>query len=316
MPTIEEYFLTVINQLGVKRSSIASAIRNKGVPVNNNATFSDFPSLINSISTGGGGGSNVYYHSNNSQLADTYYATGSGGPQGTYGTYIKMPNTYHRGFNVYKHETNDYYLISTDDNGTMWEVAGEPSNGRQTRVSYWQESHSPDTLGPEGSYYYGAWNTNGDTCSFEISSVPNEGSSSSPSGSDEIPGTLYIVGTYNDNYNGEYTKQNNLFNGYARYVRTTSWDAYDSYGYNLFVINTTDGKHAWIFDSDTSRNNSYQSSEFTNGNGYMSTTIKNQSESLQIYPQGETFKYVEMGMNQGTTNPTISDNDDIYYWSC
>lgn len=303
MPTIEEYFLSVITQLGVKRSSIASAIRDKGVSVDNNATFSDFPSLINSISTGGGG-SNVYYHSDNSLLADSY--TGEASMMDEYnGTYSKVTNTYHRGFNVYRHTTanRQFYLIAADDNGYVWKVV-YPMPSEDATVHWTLPSNS--TLGPVGTY------TGGDMGSFVINGSSSSSSStegSSASGGDyssDAPDTLYITGTYGNTYDGRYVKQSGSLNGYAYYRREESYYSGSSTKYYLFVVNTTDGKHAWMFNYDTSVSNT--STYFETENGYMSTTVNNQSEALQSYPHGEMFHYIVMGGSFNSTHtPSITD---------
>jgi hypothetical protein len=288
MSDIIEIITNAINGIANKRESIRSAIIAKGVSVPSGTKLSGLPSYIEQISTGGGS-STVYYHSDNPELADTYYATGSGGPQGTYGTYIKMPNAYHKGFNVYKHETNDYYLISTDDNGTTWEVAGEPSNGRQTRVSYWQELHSPDTLGPEGSYYYGAWNTNGDTCSFEISAT-----NPSPSPSGVAPDTVYVYGTSADSngYYGTYTKQSGTINNNAKYYCSTT-------GKYLFVVyNSMMSIYWWVLGSSTSASGYGSDYTFYSSNSYSSS-------NLPVSPVGLSYTHNNDGA-QTASQFTIS----------
>ena len=176
-----------VNRLKTVRGSIKTAIEGKmnGTSLPSGVKFADFPSYITSAgviqyqlgyadgeNAGGGGGVNA----NNSQLANSYIGTGDAGSD-YLGTYTKLANTYHRGFNVYKNANYNTYLIAIDDSGNRWAVFSNPSEGA---TRYWYEGTST-SFGPVGMYIL----DNGFGMSLTIGTV-NPDPTSSDESSDNI----------------------------------------------------------------------------------------------------------------------------------
>lgn len=274
MPTIDEIISSAVTQLTTKRTNIRTALQSKyNQTIPPSMTFGDVPTYITNVANyqyslgladGESSGGGSYMHENNAQLLNSYVATG--GQSQHNGTYTKLENTYHRGFNVYKNINYDMYLVCVDDNGNRWQVCLEPS---ETSYQYKESSDTSSQLGPVGSY---PRNTSlslsgtvvisapGSSSSATSSSIPvpssssgNESStpsaSSSSGGDGTAPDTVYVTGSVamQEGYAGTYTKQSQTSNGKPVYYCSGT-------GKRLFVVRND--SYSWVFGTSVSETTS------------------------------------------------------------
>lgn len=273
MPTIDEIISSAVTQLTTKRTNIRTALQSKyNQTIPSSMTFGDVPTYITNVANyqyslgladGESSGGGSYMNENNAQLLNSYVATG--GQSQHNGTYTKLENTYHRGFNVYKNNSYDMYLVCVDDNGNCWQVCTEPSE-----TSYQYKEGSGTSFGPVGSYsrntslslsgtvVISAPGSSSSAISSSVSSssdessIPSQSSSSgggddsSEVGAENAPSTVYVVGTNatSNGYAGTYTKQSQVNNQNAVYYCGGT-------GKYLFVVRGGYDRdyYAWVFST-------------------------------------------------------------------
>ena len=264
MPTIDEIISSAVTQLTTKRSNIRTALQSKyNETIPSSMTFGDVPTYITNVANyqyslgladGASSGGGSYMHENNSQLLNSYVATG--GQTQHNGTYTKLDNTYHRGFNVYKNNNYDMYLVCVDDDGNRWQVCVEPSE-----TSYQYKEGSSTSFGPVGSYprntslslsgtvVISAPGSSSSSVSSSTTPTPTSSSSgdesSEPNAASNAPAVVYVVGTTatSGGVAGTYNKREETQYGNATYYCSGT-------GKYIYVIwNDTHEQYAWVIGS-------------------------------------------------------------------